>query len=348
MKQRTARDLLTEFSSRYRVPAVGGGILTNDGCLDFDVVGVRRRDDAALAAGDDQWHIGSCGKSITAALYGRLVELGDAGWGVPVTELFGDLVDRIDPEWARRTIDEVFHCRAGMKANPSRSALKTAWGDMRPLPEQRSAAALSALRHPPIEPGRFVYSNLGYMVVGAAIDRLAGMSYEDTLRVHLLEPLGIESLGFGPPSCTWGHRPRIHLGSLAALPGAPVNPADPKSDNPPVLSSAGTMHMTLPDWAKFHQLFLTEGDTLLEPTTINRLLSVPPGGRMGMGWAPAQRTEGVSLGMQGSNTMWAATALIDEKRERTALVVCNDGRTRVLTQSARVAARLLNTGSGRP
>lgn len=97
MKQRTARDLLTEFSSRYRVPAVGGGILTNDGCLDFDVVGVRRRDDAALAAGDDQWHIGSCGKSITAALYGRLVELGDAGWGVPVTELFGDLVDRMTP-----------------------------------------------------------------------------------------------------------------------------------------------------------------------------------------------------------------------------------------------------------
>ena len=46
--------------------------------------------------------------------------------------------------------------------------------------------------------------------------------------------------------------------------------------------------------------------------------------------------------MQGSNTMWAATALVDATMTRTAMVVTNDGRSRVLRRSAELAARLLD------
>ena len=59
-----------------------------------------------------------------------------------------------------------------------------------------------------------------------------------------------------------------------------------------------------------------------------------------MGWAPAE-LDGVSVGQQGSNTFWVATALIDSSRSRTVMVVCNDGRTRLLTRTARFAAELL-------
>ena len=47
------------------------------------------------------------------------------------------------------------------------------------------------------------------------------------------------------------------------------------------------------------------------------------------------------MGQQGSNTFWVATALIDRRRERTAMVVCNDGRRRLLAATAKLAARLL-------
>lgn len=60
-----------------------------------------------------------------------------------------------------------------------------------------------------------------------------------------------------------------------------------------------------------------------------------------MGWASAMQLDGVGLGMQGSNTMWSAAALMTADRERAALVVVNDGRTRILTASAYLAHRLL-------
>ncbi len=332
------------FANRFTVPAVIGGVLSSDGLLKADVVGIRRRGTSDLATLQDKWHIGSCGKSITAALYAKLVEQGEASWGVPVSELFPDLIDQINPAWANRTIDEVFHCRSGMKANPSLSQMKAGWVDSRPPTEQRTDLVVSALSRAPKRRGRFIYSNLGYVVIGAAIDRLAGMPYEQALQIYILEPLGITSLGFGPPPKVWGHRPLVQLASVCLFKGKPANPVGTRSDNPRVLSSAGTMHITLEDWAKFHLLFLMEGGNLLQPETIKYLLEVPPGRGtpMAMGWARVRGLgEIASFGMQGSNTMWAAAALMDKNQERTSLVVCNDGRSRVVTSSAVLAARLL-------
>lgn len=56
---------------------------------------------------------------------------------------------------------------------------------------------------------------------------------------------------------------------------------------------------------------------------------------------PAVFMPGLAYAMQGSNTMWSATALIDGERRRAVLVACNDGRGSVLNSSARLAASLL-------
>lgn len=93
-------------------------------------------------------------------------------------------------------------------------------------------------------------------------------------------------------------------------------------------------------------VFLNQGGDLLEPGSVERLLALPPGkGRgMAMGWAPAVGLDGPSFGMQGSNTLWAATALIDSDFKRTLMVVANDGRTRILRRSAQLAANILQAG----
>src|SRR5205814_3487022 len=42
------------------------------------------------------------------------------------------------------------------------------------------------------EPGtRRFYSNLGYAILGAALSRAAGKSYQEYLREHIFEPLGM-------------------------------------------------------------------------------------------------------------------------------------------------------------
>ena len=337
------RPLLEGFRDRYGVPAVGAAVVARTGDLEVEVVGSRRRNDSDPVRGDDQWQIGSCAKAMTAALYARLVERGDAEWGAPIPNFFPDLTGRVNAGWSDSTIDEVLVCRSGMEANLDRAQMVAAWKDTTDATEQRTRAVVSALSGPPRSRGSFRYSNLGYIVAGAAIDRLAGRPFEDSLYTEILEPLGITSAGFGPPTDIWGHKSRLQLGGLTAGRGSPADPALQRSDNPAVMTPAGRLHLTLADWAKFQSVFLNRGGNLLKPETIEHLLALPPGkgSGMAMGWAPAAGLSGVSYGMQGSNTLWAATALIDSKFERTALVVANDGRSRVLSGSAQVAASIL-------
>jgi CubicO group peptidase (beta-lactamase class C family) len=344
------RSALVDFREKHRVPALGGALVTSDGALDVDVVGVRRRAGDDPVTPRDRWHIGSCGKSIAAVLYARLVERGEAEWGAPLPALFPDLAGAIDPGWDAITIDDVFVSQAGLPANLGRDLMKAAYRDPRPVEEQRTDVAARALARPPRRPGRFLYSNLGYVVIGAAIERIAGLRYESALSAHVLDPLGITSAGFGPPPDLWGHGGRmLALGPLGLIDVGRGDPADPErveSDNPAILSPAGRLHVALADWAKFQRVFLTEGGELLRPETVERLLTPAPGRgfRHAFGWAPVRGVDDASLGQQGSNTFWVATALIDRARRRTAMVVCNEGRARLLRRTPALAVRLFSAG----
>lgn len=343
------RNHLEEFRTKHRVPALGGGIVHHDGRFDMAVVGERVRGGGDPVRPDDRWHVGSCGKSITGALYARLVERGDAEWGAPLSALFGDQRDTIHRGWATITIDDLFVCQAGLPANLTRRQMNAGWKDARPLPDQRTDVTATALAHAPHRPGRYLYSNLGYMVIGAAIERITGTTYEAALAAHVLEPLGITSAGFGPPPGLWGHTGRtLLLGPLGGADlgrGKPGDPEGVESDNPAVFASAGRLHLTLEDWARFHRVFLIDGGDFLRPDTIERLLTPAAGRghRMSAGWSRASGVgSDASFGQQGSNALWVATAVIDKARERTAIVVCNDGRITMLRRTPELAVRLLS------
>ena len=342
------RSALDEFRGKHRVPALGAALVGRDGLIHLEVVGVRVRGGGDPVRTDDRWHIGSCGKSMTAALYARLVELGEAEWGTRMPDLFPDLAGAIDRAWSAITIGDLFVSQAGLPANLSRGAMLAAFRDTRPLTEQRTEATATALGRAPRRPGRFLYSNLGYIVAGAAIERIAGLDFESALTTHVLAPLGITTGGFGPPPELWGHGGKVlALGPLGLIDLGRGEPADPDrdgSDNPAIMSPAGRLHLTLEDWARFQRVFLTEGGDLLRPESVERLLTPAAGRgqRQSPGWAPARGLAGVSFGQQGSNTYWVATALIDEGRERTAIVVCNEGRARLLKQTPILAAQLLS------
>ena len=334
---------IDEFRSRTGVPGVVAGVVDRGGALETAVAGSRRRNAPAdTVTADDRWHIGSCGKVMTAVLYGCLVDAGTAEWGTPIVDLFPDLAG-VDRAWREPTIDDLFHCRAGVAPNPPLRQMKTLWACELDPAEQRSRAASTVLAAPPRKPGRFRYSNLGYVLAGAAIDRLAGTPYEEALRDFLLVPLGVESLGFGPPPANCGHGARIRLGPLLVGPGRPASPHDVRSDNPTLLTPAGRMHLTIADWAAFQRVILNHGQPVLEEETMRHILAPPVAEprSMAMGVAPAHRLDGVEYGMQGSNTMWVATALVDEELDRTAMVVVNDGRTSLLRHTAVLATELL-------
>ena len=194
-----------------------------------------------------------------------------------------DLADD-PPRLEAVTIDDVFVSQAGLPANLGRAEMKAAFRDARPLPQQRTSATAAALARPPRRPGRFLYSNLGYIVIGAAIERITGLPFESALTSHVLEPLGITSAGFGPPRELWGHAGRmLALGPFGLVDlgrGAPADPARVESDNPAIMTPAGRLHLTLGDWARFQRVFLTHGGGFLRPETVERLLT--PRSRAGL------------------------------------------------------------------
>lgn len=342
MKAAALADRLALTRTRLGVPALGAALIHAGALQDVAVVGVCRRGSPEVALADHAWHIGSCGKSMTAALYARLVEQGHAEWGASLPSLFPDFAETIDAGWSAITIDDLFLCRSGLPADLDRARLRSALTDPEAPDRQRTRTAAAALSRPPRRPGRFVYSNLGYTVAGAAIERITGTAFERALATELLEPLGIDSGGFGPPPDMWGHAPRLQLGGLCVGTGRPMPPDDPVGDNPAVMSPAGRLHLTIDDWARFHVMIVHNGGDILSPDSIRRLVDVPAGARMSMGWAPA-RYAGATLGMQGSNTYWVATALANLDRRAAALVITNDGRTRNMTRTAALAADLLTS-----
>ncbi|MDQ0464740.1 CubicO group peptidase (beta-lactamase class C family) [Caulobacter ginsengisoli] len=304
-------------------PALAGAVVTREGLAFLEAAGVRRKGKPDPVTTDDKWHLGSNTKAMTAALYGRLVEQGKARWGATLASLFPDL--KLDPAFATATIETLMSHRAGVSDGGLVNGdwLRAAHADTRSLTVQRAEFAARALTaRPGGVPGQFAYANANFMIAGAAIERIAQRSWEETIKAELFDPLGMTSAGFGAPKGAqpWGHQ---YLGVM-------LNPLDPNgpSDNPAALGPAGTAHMSLTDYARFVRLFLTDGGKLLGPETIAHLTAPPTPGDQSyaLGWITfAQRAwaQGPALAHEGSNTFWHAFAAVGPKRGLAVITAAN-------------------------
>lgn len=333
---------LHRFKKRYAVPAAGAAMIKVGGDDIAVVVGERSRSLRESVQLSDKWHIGSCTKSLTAALWARLVERSYTDWDVSLADVFST-IGNIDKNWRNVTVRDALNCRAGLPSNFGKETFRAAWHDTRPLPEQRACVTEQALRNPPTALGRYLYSNLSYIIIGAAIDHVTDSSFEQALSSHILNPLGVNSVGYGPPDKILGHGSKLTIGNLGFLKGQHANTADARSDNPPVFSSAGSIHISLKDWASLLRIFLADAESaFLKEDSVSEIFYLPADSRprMAMGWADAG-LRFVSFVMQGSNTLWSATSALDRNRKRCVMIVCNDGRSRIMKGSMSLATYIL-------
>lgn len=315
--------LLAKIRVGSDVPALAGAIVTSRGVLAAGVTGVRKRGEPAPATLDDHWHLGSNTKTMTATLVARLVEQGVLKWDQRLVDCFPDDDVEIHPDLQSVTITQLLSHRAGLPANLD----PTRYGGLSG-PETRKRAVTQELAKPPqSQPGtKFSYSNLGYIIVGAIIEKATGKSWRENLRQHVLQPLEMESAGFGGTGTPgkldqpWGH--------LADGTPAPAN--GPIMDNPPVMGPAGRVHCTLADWAKFvvdHLRGLQDQPALLPAAAYRKLTEPPTGGDYALGWVITRRDWGGGrvLAHNGSNTMNYATVWVAPRRDFAVLVCCNQG-----------------------
>lgn len=301
------------LAPRGGAPGLGAAVVGAQGLRAVGTAGTRRLGASELIGINDQWHIGSNTKAFTAVLYALFVEAGRARWQMPIADLFPDV--QVDAAWQRIPVEAVLSHSAGILDQPllGRSRLSAAYRDRRPVTTQRTEFAQRILASPPAGPvGRFSYSNAGYMLIGAALERIAQTSWEQALSTKLFQPLGLASAGFFAPTGQqpWGHARR----------GSHLRPVPPSglSDNPAVMGPSGQIHISLPDYAKFLRLFLNGGSGLLASRSIQHLSAPQPmqGGAYALGWEiiDGDWGQGTILAHQGSNTLWQAVAYLAPAR----------------------------------
>jgi CubicO group peptidase (beta-lactamase class C family) len=168
----------------------------------------------------------------------------------------------------------------------------------------------------------FEYSNNGYIVVGAMLEAKLGSSWEDLIRTHLFEPLGLSTAGFGAPGRAGAiEQPVGHAKAPDGEARKPYPLGAGPTDNPVVLGPAGRVHMSLQDLLRYlgaHR----DRTAFLQPQTWTILHTPPSGGDYAMGWMV--RSNG-AFSHNGSNTLWYAEALFDPAAGVVAAAASNDG-----------------------
>jgi CubicO group peptidase (beta-lactamase class C family) len=337
---RDVSELLRPIRAKHDVPGIVGAIVHGERTVALGADGVRKRGTDVLVTIDDEFHLGSCTKSMTATLCAMLVEEKKLAWTTTIGEVFTDLASKMHADWRNVTLEQLLTHRAGVPSDLSADGLWDKLWHHGGIPTaQRETLVEGVLAHAPVSPPgtKFLYANAGFAIAGAMAERVAREPWEDLIRKRLFEPLGMKSAGFGAPG-TFGvlDEPRGH-----GHDGQPME-LGVSSDNPQAIAPAGTVHASIVDWAKYIALHLG-GDRaafdehekqrarLLSPESFARLHTPPAGAepKYAMGWSITERDWAGAkkrvLTHNGSNNLWFCVTWIASENDFAVLVCCNQG-----------------------
>lgn len=313
--------ILKAVREKYHLPALAGAVFDDNGLVAQGTAGVRKMGGSEPATQNDLWHLGSDAKAMTATLVGSYVADKRLDWQDRVEQFFPEFADEIHPALKGITIAQLLSHRAGLVANLDWSGF-----DQKDIIRSRRAAAKQLLTSAPASAvGEYQYSNSGYVVVGAILEKLGGKPWEQLLTDRIFTPLKMKSAGYGGTGTVgkidqpWGHQD-----------GKPVAANGPLIDNPKVLGPAGTVHASISDWAKFltDQLRGATDQKALLPPAIYRTIQSPhpAGSTYGLGWSIGTRAwaGGTALSHTGSNTMNFSVCWLAPSKKFGVLVCTND------------------------
>ena len=329
--------LLKPIRQKYNMPAMAAALVTSDGIQYVGAVGVRKRGTEIPVELDDLWHLGSDGKIMTSTLIARLVERGQLRWDTTLGEVFPEFATQMNSDFRQVTLLQLLSHHAGL---PPNLKLREYTGDN--AQELRLRAVRDELaKEPESKPGStYAYSNLGYIIAAAVVEKTTGKAWEKMIADEVFQPLQMNSVGFGGT----GTPGKIDQPWPHTKDGTPVGENGPDMDNPPVMGPAGRIHCSIQDWAKFvqDQLRGARGESaLLKSESYQKLQTQPFGGDYALGWLVVSRSWGGGkvLNHGGDNTMNFANVWVAPKKDFAILVCVNQSGNKafIATDAAVVA-----------
>jgi CubicO group peptidase (beta-lactamase class C family) len=160
--------------------------------------------------------------------------------------------------------------------------------------------------------GLWSYSNAGYWSVGEAVADAASLPFEEAVRTHVLEPLGLSGTGYDEPAApARGHVQEGETGHRPVLVDAYARGRRP----------SGGLWSTVADLAVYGRAHLEGYAELHEPAA--RAL----GARYALGWWERELADGtIALDHEGSAAGYQTLLLLVPERELVLAVLTNSWR----------------------
>jgi CubicO group peptidase (beta-lactamase class C family) len=259
--------------------------------------GLANREKGIPFGPDTVFDIGSITKQFTAAAILKLESEGK----LKVTDSISKYFDGVPEDKAGITLHHLLTHSAGMKDGFG--------DDYEEMPRDRlvQAALASQLLWPPGT--RYEYSNAGYSLLAAIVEKVSGQPYETYLREALFKPAGMEKTGYRlpawkPEELAHGYRGDEPWGTPLDHAWAPDGPWWNLRGNGGILSTTG-------DLFKWHQA-LEKGEVLSKEAQAKAYTPHVPedeegSSHYGYGWAIDQGPGGTRrIAHNGGNGIFAA------------------------------------------
>jgi CubicO group peptidase (beta-lactamase class C family) len=317
---------LAKFTQGGKVPGLVAAAVIDGKIIATGATGIRKYGDPAAVTVEDKFHIGSCTKSMTGSIAAMLVADGKIKWSTTVEEIFPKL--GIHPDFKSATLLQLCSNTGGAPHDVPPELWKKA-GEDRDKSEssQRMNLVRGILTAPPAYPPgtKNIYSNSGFTIAGAMLEKVSGMTYQELISTRLFKPLKMDSAGFGAPATPGKvNQPYGHV-LRDGLP-FPI-PAGLDADNPAAITPAGRVHLSILDFAKYANFHLGQAEK--SPLTVDSLkflhTIVPPATDYAVGWTVVRRpwAGGTALTHNGTNTMNFAVMWLAPDKKFAAVAACN-------------------------
>jgi CubicO group peptidase (beta-lactamase class C family) len=340
----------------FDFPAVAYGVIRNDSILALNAVGFRDIESEDQVQASDYFHIGSCTKSFTAFLAGRLVDEGYIQWETRFFDLFPELKNASHPAYYDMTLKQLLSHRARLisfKEDEEVSSIIAEYEKNLPkntdLAKRRYyciAHILTYEHQDPDLPRSKPYSNAGFMAAGLMLEKVTNKTWESLIQ-ELSDKLEL-GIHIGWPVEYNRNQPKGHINpqrwklksdkNLVPIPKISMNYHWVKEF---ILLTApsGNISITVKgflEYARLHLSGLRGNDNYLKADTYKTIFKSYP--EYSLGWWAEGEGENEHYGHRGSNGAFVGFIGINPKSNSGMVVLINTHKEPGLTDIIQLLA----------
>jgi D-alanyl-D-alanine carboxypeptidase len=195
--QKTELDeLLKKTLKESKIPGIAVAVCTSDSILYYNALGVIKIGEKQNINPDESYfHLGDNAKAFTALWAAILVENGKIKWNSKIADIFPEWANKIHKSFDSTTLSDLLAHRTGLPALMEEKECKPYLKLKGTVVEKRIEFSKKILQQKPktIEKDQvYSYSNAGYLVATAMLERVSEMDWETAIKNDIGQKLNID------------------------------------------------------------------------------------------------------------------------------------------------------------